>query len=137
MRRRFDLTDFEWSVIEPLLPNKSRGVPRVDDQRVINSILWRFRMGSPWADVPERYGPHPTCALGSVRKLRPNLQLDANSVENLEDCVETRVPILAESLVQAFSAEAGFPGDLGHATSLSNLTKGVGEVGGITCRECL
>lgn len=25
MRRRFDLTNFEWSVIEPLLPNKSRG----------------------------------------------------------------------------------------------------------------
>lgn len=23
---RFDLTDFEWSVIEPLLPNKPRGV---------------------------------------------------------------------------------------------------------------
>jgi hypothetical protein len=29
---RYDLTDFEWRVIEPLLPNKSRGVPRVDDR---------------------------------------------------------------------------------------------------------
>jgi transposase len=28
---RFDLTDFEWSVIEPLLPTKVRGVARVDD----------------------------------------------------------------------------------------------------------
>ena len=27
---RYDLTDFEWSVIEPLLPNRPRGVPRVD-----------------------------------------------------------------------------------------------------------
>ena len=61
MRCRFDLTDFEWSVLEPLLPNKSRGVPRVDDRRVINGILWRFRTGSPWADIPERYGPHTTC----------------------------------------------------------------------------
>jgi len=26
---RYDLTDFEWRVIEPLLPNKPRGVPRV------------------------------------------------------------------------------------------------------------
>lgn len=58
--RRFDMTDFEWSVIEPLLPNKSRGVPRVDDRRVINGILWRFRTGSPWAEVPERYGLHTT-----------------------------------------------------------------------------
>lgn len=35
---RFDLTDFEWSVIEPLQPNKVRGKPRVDDRRVLNRI---------------------------------------------------------------------------------------------------
>jgi len=58
---RFDLTDFEWSVIEPLLPNKPRGVPRVDDRRVLNGIFWRLRTGAPWADIPERYGPHTTC----------------------------------------------------------------------------
>ena len=57
-RRRFELTDDEWLVIEPLLPNKPRGVPRVDDRRVSNGILWRFRTASPWADIPERYGPH-------------------------------------------------------------------------------
>lgn len=57
-RRRFDLSDFEWTVIQPLLPNKPRGVPRVDDRRVINGILLRFRTGSPWADVPDRYGPY-------------------------------------------------------------------------------
>ena len=42
---RFDLTDFEWSVIEPLLPNKPRGMPRVDDRRVLNGIFWRLRTG--------------------------------------------------------------------------------------------
>ena len=44
-RRRFELTDDEWLVIEPLLSNKPRGVPRVDDRRVINGISWRFRTG--------------------------------------------------------------------------------------------
>ncbi len=58
---RFDLTDFEWSVIEPLLPNKPRGVPRVNDRRVLNGIFWRLRTGAPWADIPSRYGPHTTC----------------------------------------------------------------------------
>ena len=58
---RFDLTDFEWSVIQPLLPNKVRGVARVDDRRVLNGIFWRLRTGAPWADIPERYGPHTTC----------------------------------------------------------------------------
>jgi transposase len=58
---RFDLTDFEWSVIQPLLPNKPRGVARVDDRRVLNGIFWRLRTGAPWADIPARYGPHTTC----------------------------------------------------------------------------
>ena len=58
---RFDLTDFEWSVIQPLLPNKPRGKPRVDDRRVLNGIFWRLRTGAPWADIPERYSPHTTC----------------------------------------------------------------------------
>jgi transposase len=57
----FDLTDFEWSVILPLLPNKPRGVARVDDRRVLNGVFWRLRTGAPWADIPARYGPHTTC----------------------------------------------------------------------------
>jgi transposase len=66
-RRRYELTDGEWSIIEPLLPNKPRGVPRVDDRRVLNGILWRFRTGSPWAEIPERYGASTTCYNRFVR----------------------------------------------------------------------
>ncbi|MDQ0513282.1 transposase [Angulomicrobium amanitiforme] len=51
---RFDLTDFERSVIEPLLPTKVRGVARVDDRRVLNGLFWRPRTGAPWADIPAR-----------------------------------------------------------------------------------
>ena len=58
---RYDLTDFEWRVIAPLLPNKPRGVPRVDDRRVLSGILWVLRTGSPWRDLPECYGPYTTC----------------------------------------------------------------------------
>ncbi|WP_170219033.1 IS5 family transposase [Xanthobacter autotrophicus] len=58
--RRHELTDEEWAIIAPLLPNKVRGVARVDDRRVINGILRRFRTGAPWRDVPERYGPRTT-----------------------------------------------------------------------------
>lgn len=57
---RYDLTDFEWRVIKPLLPNKPRGVARVDDRRVLNGIFWILRSGSPWRDLPERYGPYTT-----------------------------------------------------------------------------
>ncbi len=57
---RYDLTDFEWRVIELLLPNKPRGVPRVDDRRVLSGILQALRSGGPWRDLPERYGPRAT-----------------------------------------------------------------------------
>lgn len=36
--RRHELSDDEWAVIQPLLPTNTRGVPRVDDRRVINGI---------------------------------------------------------------------------------------------------
>jgi transposase len=65
--RRYELSDFEWSVIEPLLPNKPRGVQRADDRKVLNGIYWRLRTGSPWADIPERYGPSTTCYNRFVR----------------------------------------------------------------------
>ena len=51
---RYGLTDFEWRVIEPLLPNKLRGVPRVDDRRVLTGIFRVLRSGAPWRDLPER-----------------------------------------------------------------------------------
>src|SRR4029077_16000189 len=33
------------------LPNKPRGVPRVDDRRVLNGIFWAPRSGAPWPDL--------------------------------------------------------------------------------------
>lgn len=58
--RRYDLSDTEWRLIEPLLPNKPRGVARVDDRLVINGIFYILRTGSPWRDLPERFGPYTT-----------------------------------------------------------------------------
>ncbi len=57
---RFDLSDAEWTMISPLLPNKPRGVPRQDDRRILNGIFFILRTGSPWRDLPERYGPYTT-----------------------------------------------------------------------------
>jgi hypothetical protein len=34
---RYELTDQEWSAIKPMLPNKPRGVPRVNDRRVLKA----------------------------------------------------------------------------------------------------
>jgi len=44
---RYELTDNEWSAIKPMLPNKPRGVPRVNDRRVLNGIFWVLLSGAP------------------------------------------------------------------------------------------
>jgi transposase len=49
---RYELTNHEWAAIKPMLPNKSRGVPRVNDRRVLNGIFWVLRSGAPWRDLP-------------------------------------------------------------------------------------
>jgi hypothetical protein len=40
---RYELTNHEWASIKPMLPNKPRGVPRVNDRRVLNGIFWVLR----------------------------------------------------------------------------------------------
>ena len=64
---RYELTDRAWDAIRPMLPNKPRGVPRVDDRRVLNGIFWVLRSGAPWRDLPKSYGPHTTCYNRFVR----------------------------------------------------------------------
>ena len=50
----FWLTDDQFARLEPHLPTKTRGVPRVDDRRVISGIVHVLRSGGRWADAPRR-----------------------------------------------------------------------------------
>ena len=56
----FWLSDRQFSRLRPLLPTDTRGVPRVDDQRVISGIVHVLRSGCRWKDAPEAYGPRKT-----------------------------------------------------------------------------
>ncbi|WP_374210926.1 IS5 family transposase [Streptomyces sp. MCA2] len=60
MIRRYELSDAEWEFVRPLLPDSLRGRKRLDDRTVLNGIVWKFRTGTAWRDVPERYGPWAT-----------------------------------------------------------------------------
>lgn len=63
-RERYELADYEWAAIKQMLPNKPRGVPRVNDRRVLNNF-WVLRSGAPWRGLPEALvrTPHATTAL--------------------------------------------------------------------------
>ena len=70
---RYELSDSEWGDIRAMLPNKPRGVARVDDRRVLNGIFWVLRSGAPWRDLPDVYGPRTTCYNRFVRWRRAGI----------------------------------------------------------------
>ncbi|WP_373408428.1 IS5 family transposase [Brevibacillus brevis] len=60
MRRRYELTDNEWEVVQMFLPaaRKSQGGrPPKDRRHMLNAVLWIARTGAPWRDLPDYYGP--------------------------------------------------------------------------------
>jgi transposase len=60
MSLNFGLTEEQFNKISPLLPNKPRGVPRVDDRKVLSGIIFCIQRGYRWSDVPPEYGPAKT-----------------------------------------------------------------------------
>lgn len=59
MSDQFWLTEAQLKRIETYFP-KARGVPRVDDRRVVSGIIHVIRYGLRWRDAPEVYGPYKT-----------------------------------------------------------------------------
>lgn len=53
---RGDLSEGEWRTLQAALPVVGTGRPPADLRQTINGILWRIRTGTPWRDVPEKYG---------------------------------------------------------------------------------
>jgi len=56
--RRHDLTDHQWSLLAPHLPGQAGswgGIAR-DNRQFVNAVLWIFRTGAPWRDLPPDYG---------------------------------------------------------------------------------
>ena len=70
MPNYFWLSDRQFARLQPLLPTKVRGVPRVDDRRVISGIIHVLQSGCRWRDAPPAYGPYKTLYNRFVRWAR-------------------------------------------------------------------
>ena len=56
------LDDAQWELIAPLLPaqRSGRGRPMRDHRQVVEGILYRYRCGIAWRDLPASFGPWQT-----------------------------------------------------------------------------
>ena len=55
---RYALRDDQWERIKDLLPGKSGdvGVTAHAHRRFVEAMLYRYRTGIPWRDLPEQFG---------------------------------------------------------------------------------
>lgn len=62
MDTRREIDDRAWVLIEPLLPVSTgrRGGQYRDHRTVVGAVVWKYRTGAPWRDLPERFGPWQT-----------------------------------------------------------------------------
>jgi transposase len=56
--RRYGLRDDQWERIKDLLPGRAGlvGRPGSDNRLFVDAVLYRYRAGIPWRDLPERFG---------------------------------------------------------------------------------
>lgn len=108
MLRRYELTDDEWNRITDLLPPEStgkQGRPRKSNRMILNGMVWIARSGTPWRDLPERYGPWET-VYSRFRKWIEDGILD-NIFHSLSLDAELEELSMDASIVQAHQDSAG------------------------------
>ena len=127
---RGDLTDDEWALVEPYLPLGACG-PIPDLRNQFNAVMWRFRTGSPWRDVPDSYGHWSTIydrfriwaqdgvfqnlmeAMITIAAARGDVELDLVSVDSTVSRAHHHAagmvvdPELLQELEKAVTAEKG------------------------------
>ena len=93
---RHELSDHEWSLLQPLLPAESGrpGRPvRLPNRTFLNAIFYIAKTGAPWRDLPERFGPWKTVHVrfsrwnqrGVFGKVLEVLTKDADHESNMAD----------------------------------------------------
>ena len=56
--KRYALRDDQWDRVKDLLPGRKEtvGVTAKDNRLFVEAVLYRYRAGIPWRDLPERFG---------------------------------------------------------------------------------
>ena len=97
---RHELTDEQWDLIADIFPPPAKtGRPAKNRRTIVNGILWILRTGSPWRDLPEKFGPWETyfgCfdrwnADGTLDKILRRLraaQIDIGAIDEELWCID-------------------------------------------------
>ena len=105
--RRYGLRDDQWERIEALLPGRrgSVGRPAEDNRLFVEAVLYRYRAGIPWRDLPERFGDfrvvHTRFSRWAVRGVWKRL------FEHLATDADNEYAMIDSTIVRAHQHSAG------------------------------
>lgn len=93
-----------------------QGRKRLDDRRVLNGIVWKFRTGTAWRDVPDRYGPWATlhtrfrrwAADGTFDRMLRTAQAKADAARDIEWLVSVDSIVVRAHQHAAGARKGGF-----------------------------
>jgi len=95
--RRHELTDAQWKKIEPLIHRYGRK-SQLGDRNFMNAVVYVLKTGTPWRDLPERFGNWKTvynrfanwAKAGHFEHIFKELQMDIDDTGSLVDATITR-----------------------------------------------
>ena len=110
MTRRYGLRDDQWARIEHLLPGRAGhvGVTAKNNRLFVEAVLYRYRAGIPWRDLPERFGDFRVIHLRHTRWSRTGVW--QRVFEALAEDADNEYAMIDSTIVRAHQHSAGAKG---------------------------
>jgi transposase len=114
MVRRYGLRDDQWAKIEALLPGREGtvGVTAQDNRLFVEAVLYRYRAGIPWRDLPERFGDFRVIHTRHTRWSRRGVWQQV--FERLAEDLDNEYAMIDSTIVRAHQHSAGAKGGTKH-----------------------
>lgn len=110
MTKRYGLRDDQWDRIKDLLPGRVEtvGVTAKDNRLFVEAVLYRYRAGIPWRDLPERFGDFRVIHLRHMRWSRTGVW--QRVFEHLAADSDNEYAMIDATIICAHQASAGAKG---------------------------
>jgi transposase len=110
MTKRYGLRDDQWDRIKDVLPGRATtvGVTARDNRLFVEAVLYRYRAGIPWRDLPARFGDFRVVHLRHMRWSRSGVW--QRVFEHLAADSDNEYAMIDATIICAHQASAGAKG---------------------------
>ncbi len=119
MNRRYGLRDDQWERIKHLAPGREEtvGVTAKDNRLFVEAVLYRYRAGIPWRDLPERFGDFRVIHTRHMRWSRSGVW--RRVFEHLAEEADNEYAMIDATIVRAHQHSAGAKGGIEKRNALA------------------